>query len=138
MEKAIKTSSLNGSGRAVASQKLETVIKVCTGWLATCATSATSVRRWSRGFLLSARWVPTSFPNGDEVKSTVLQATLVPCSTTEPYHDGYSPCYRVLVYSFLPKEETELLRQRLQSITSRGGLALSLFWMKAPCYERLL
>lgn len=138
MEKAIEKLQTGGSSRMAASQRLETVTSLCTDWLATCGISPTSIHSYSRGYLQSRRWEQRSSPKGDKVSSTVLQATLVPCSATAPYHDGFRPCYRVWVYSLLKETETEKLKQKLQSITGRGGLVLSLFWKKAQCYERLL
>ena len=138
MERAMPTSAPPGSDRTEASQRLETVISLCTAWLATSGISPTSIRRFSRGFLRSARWELTSPPSGDSASSTVLQATLVPCSTTEPYHDGFRPCYRVLVYSFLTERQTTDLRLALRSITLHGGLDLSLFWSSRLCCKRLL
>ena len=138
MEKLTMKSRLLGSDKTEARRKLETVISLCTSWLVTCGISATSTHSYSRGFLQSVRWELTSPPSEDRESSTALQATLVPCSVTAPYRDGSKLCYRVLIYSWMTRTETMLLKNMLKSITGHGGLALSLFLMKAQDYERLL
>ena len=93
---------------------------------------------YSRGYLQSVRWEPMSPPSEDSPNWTALQATLVPCSATEPYLDGCRPCYRVLVYSFLTEQQTTRLKWALKSITGSGGLDLSLYWSSRQCCKRLL
>lgn len=138
MERAMPIYAPPGSGRTAANQRLETVISLCTDWLATSGISPTSIRRFSRGYLLSVRWELTSPPSADSESSTVLQATLVPCSTTEPYHDGCRPYFRLLVYSFLTEQQTTDLKLVLKSITRLGGIDLSLFLSSRRCCKRLL
>ena len=138
MENHTMKSAPPGSDITAANRSLETVIRHCTEWLATSGISPTSVHRYSRGYLLSARWEPMWPLSGDSQSSTVLQATLVPCSATAPYLDGSRPCYRVLVYSFLTEGQTAGLKLLLQSITGRGGLDLNLYWSSRQCCKRLL